>query len=1108
MDIQGEKKSIGAIAFFSRIFSSGISLSHLIISFAIIGGVAYFFGYEILANSLSGNDALNALSYITYLDKYFPRIPLWFPYQGSGVSVTLGYPQLYSYVIILLKRYSDLTYASSMAIVNFASLLIPAWGVYLFVASRLKNRTGALIAGLLFLLSPMAYIWISGAGFLAQTFSVIFVPFYLIFFDSFLDSFLVGKKAGISLSLLAIFGMLAFLSHPATGMGILAFSGLYTLGRIILGNEEDLSHRLRRGLAALVVASIAVMGLSAFWLFPLQRYLGFANRDLGVTLDTTVFAPLNFPGTLGLYSPLKYPWGDFSIYTPIWIMAFVGAIFGFFYNRKVSILGFLSLASLFFCGSTLTWQVVARLSFFIAGFLTVRPWYPLAIIINPVAAAMGAVLLARFILIPLFWLQSKAVSKFLKFFINVINSLFHSILSFVAVVFLIYLLTPLSGFKDSNKPWILPFGNSIDGINTQAIWNRHRVEKCTPSEKNPNISPLCSISYLNKYFEVNTLLAKCDSYPKDKELPLICIGQKPVTRSYKLGQEIRQETVLGYIDEKDIDNFRDFCLKDRKWPITFYPAYSPCLALGKSLLDQLSHWPGVELNRGNNDLSVFADDFGLTGEKKEILTGNAHRIDVTPHLGTAVKAWTLMNQSYMLNAYTGQLTLNKTFYSIFNDSFYDNPNTSPEVINNLAKYFGTEAVVVIASKSPIESFIKGGWERVGTEASVVFPPFKTGLVSLGDFSGILVIGNHDKGVFKQTFQIAVDGAIPLDSGIVIDGGEDVGGYSLKDLSKYSLIVLQGYRYRNRSNELAKLKDYIKSGGSVFMETGWQFVSPDWGDKQNKNNDYQISLPEPFPVEGTKWGGVGDNWLDASLDSQFSNNVQLTNFAPLIWENADWSVAYADELRDWARPIISKGGKTIMAYGQIGKGKIVWSGMNVFAHALDKKNPEEIKLLKNIFGYLLPSQNSSIQDEFSINSPQPEKVIVKLDRSVKEGESVYFRQSYFPSWQARAVSKGKIYPLKIQIAGPSFMFANLPALNRGDSIEFEFAFPREGYIGIVLSLITLVTLVIFLVDAAFLRGYLFRRVSLLVTSVANFLLKPFRGYLSGIKKDFKEEENEY
>lgn len=1094
MDILQEKKrNSGILSFFAKIFSSGISLSHLIISFAIIAIAAYFFGYDLLSNSLAGNDALSALSYITYLDKYFPKIPLWYPYQGGGVSATLGYPQLYSYVVILLKRLLGLTYASSMGVVNFAAVLLPAWGVYLFVANRLKSKTGGLLAGLFFLLSPMTYVWIWGAGFLAQTFSVIFVPFFLIFYDWFLDSSLKGRINPFILLLSSFFGALAFLSHPATGMGILAFSGLYTMGRIFLDKEGKSKEKFVRGLTTLIISSLAILGLVAFWFIPLQGYSSFANRGLKTSLDTSIFAPFEFKGTLGLYDLKRYPWGDLSIFSPIWILALVGAALGFFYNRKTTILGILAIAGLFF-SDIRAFSLIGKIWIFLATFFTLRPWYPLAVVLNPIAAGMGVFLIARLILTPLYLVGLNKLNAVLRFFIDSFRKIVHSLTTIFVAVLAFYLLMPISGFYDSATPWILPIGMTVGGEDFRGVWNGTHEERCELKDpENHKFSQLCNLPYYNKYFEMSTLFALCDRYPRDKELPIICGG--------RLDDK--------YLDDKDLVNYinQNCSEKEKKYPY-FYPNYSICLALGRTLKEQLLRWPLPELTFGQDDFSSMGNKLNVPPEKAEILYGETHRVDVTPHLGTAVKAWTVTNRSYILNAYTGQLTLNKTFFSIFNDSFYDNPNTPPEVLNNLAKYFGIEAAVVIASKSPMESFVKGGWERIGTEAAVVFPPFKTGLVSLGELPKILVIGSHDKGVFKQAFQVATSGAIPFDEGIVIDGGESIRGYSLKELSKYSLVVLQGYKYGNRARDLTTLKEYINQGGTVFIDTGWQYVSSDWGDRGNKDNNYQIDLPEPFPVTETKWGGIGKDWSNASLDSQFSNDVQLAKFAPLIWENFDWSLSYSDQLRSWAKPILGKAGKIVMAYGQIGKGKIVWSGMNIFAHSLDKKNPEEIKLLENVFEYLLPSQNSSSQDGFSISSPQPEKVIVNLGKKVEEGESVYFRENYYPSWQARAISNGKIYPLEIQVAGPSFMLASLPALNQGDKVEFEFRPPLEVYIGMVLSLITLVTLGIFLADAVFLRGYLYEKFSLLATNTSNIVLKPFRRYIGENEKDLRDEENEY
>lgn len=1092
-------------------------LIHALVAFLIIGVATYFMGFQILVNPIVGNDAVNNLTYIVYLDKYFPHIPLWFPYQGGGVSATLGYPQLYSYVVIILHRITGLTFISSMGIVNFLSLFLSAFGTYLFTAIRFNSKAGGLIAGLLFLFSPMAYIWILGAGFLAQTFSVIFVPPFLIFFDWLLDKAFKGRISISLIFLTAFFGALSFLGHPVTYMGLLSFSGVYTAGRIILEGRKNIKTYAFRGLGVFFLSVIATIGLCAFWYLPLQSYLGFANRDITQTLDTSTWAPLQFKGNLGLYGKRSgYPFVDFSIYPPIWIMSLVGVILGVFYNRKVTITGILAFASIYFTGSLTTYVFLAKFSFFIASMFTLRPWYPLSIILNPVAAAMGSVLVARLILTPVFMVEAKRMFLPIKILIKSLRISMHFLLSIILIAVAIYLLNPLEGYYNQNKPWIVPVGQTVLGINLRGIWNRSYKEKCDTA--NMGTSRLCNMPAINKYFEPNTLWALCDAYPKNKERPLICIGEKLGyktnewvewdTKAQKSYRIVQKDKINVPIESRDVDAFVASCYKGKKNTIYFYPVYSPCLALGTDIISQLKRWPVPEMSFGKDDFYSIVEHFNLPKEKSSILVDENHRIDITPHLGTAVKSWKIFYDSSILNIYTGQLSLIKSFYSIFNDNFYDGKNIEPEVVNNLAKYYGTEAVVVIASKSPMDSFKEAGWEVIGKEAAVIFPPFKTGLASIGVIPKVLVIGSQSKSVYNQVFRNAVSGSIPFDRGLLMYGGESVENYSEEDLAKFDLIIMQGYRYKNRAFALSMLKKYIMNGGSVFVDTGWQYASPDWG-KDIGGGKFGMEFQEPFPIQKTEWGGIGQDWSNAKTDAAFVDRVSVSNFGPLSWEGNDWAVASGKEIRQWAKPILAKGDSVLIAGGELEKGKIVWSGMNLIAHAEDKKSREERVFLAKIFDYLLHKKGSVMMSKLNIVSLTPEKFEAKLEKGSVKEDSIYFREAYYPTWRAYAVQSGNKIPLAIQQAGPAFMLADLPDLKPGDSVIFEFGKPIQLIQGVMISLLTLTIFLLLHIDTLLMKGIMVQKLRKTSSTVLVRLGASLTYRLEKrVKRDFTKEEEDY
>ncbi len=500
--------------------------------------------------------------------------------------------------------------------------------------------------------------------------------------------------------------------------------------------------------------------------------------------------------------------------------------------------------------------------------------------------------------------------------------------------------------------------------------------------------------------------------------------------------------------------------------------YSP-----QGILKEIKKETSSSLHFGKDNPPQELAGLDYPEDKKEIITGETHRIDVSHFLGAMVKAWKIENDSEMLNAYTGQASLIKSYYTIFSLSFdnvKNNPNPSAQTLYSLGNYFGTEAVIEDSLESSMGAFKNAGWQRYGDRTSVLFPPFKTGLVSIGNIPRVLVIGSKDKEAYKLVFRDAISGALPFDKGVLVFGSEKIGDMSPKEISSYDLVVLQGYGYKKRAEDLNMLKEYVNSGGSVFIDTGWQYVSPDWG--RNKNgNSFTTDFPDPFPVETTTWDGIGKDWSGASLDSQFSKDASVNNFGPLTWNDQDWSLAFANEARPWAKPILTKDGKILIAGGQYGKGKIVWSGFNIFAHMEDKKSNEEAKFLANIFEYLQLKSFKDDQSGFSLLRDYPDRLTINIQNSISSGESLYFREAYYPSWKAYAISNGQKIPLKINVAGPQFMLISLPGLIVGDKVVFEFGWPIELKVGILISILTIFIFVLLLLNTTIFKNRLIHSV---------------------------------
>src|SRR3989344_2098449 len=155
----------------NTLFISIWSIIYFLIGIFVIFTVSYLMGHNILDSQwFVGNDSTFALSLIYWFDKFFPQIPLWYPLQGTGVSLFHSYPMFSTFIVIILKHIAGISAIESFRIVSFSTFPLTAIGIYLFCWSRLKNQTVGLIAGIFFLLSQASWLFQALHGIFAQSF--------------------------------------------------------------------------------------------------------------------------------------------------------------------------------------------------------------------------------------------------------------------------------------------------------------------------------------------------------------------------------------------------------------------------------------------------------------------------------------------------------------------------------------------------------------------------------------------------------------------------------------------------------------------------------------------------------------------------------------------------------------------------------------------------------------------------------------------------------------------------------------------------------------------------------------------------------------------------
>ena len=277
--------------------------------------------------------------------------------------------------------------------------------------------------------------------------------------------------------------------------------------------------------------------------------------------------------------------------------------------------------------------------------------------------------------------------------------------------------------------------------------------------------------------------------------------------------------------------------------------------------------------------------------------------------------------------------------------------------------------------------------------------------------------------------------------IPLAGKEFVDSYSLEELERFDALFLYNYQYRDKEKAFELLSSYVKGGGKLLWET-------------HGSPDAVGELPAPAPVSRVGKGALDASW-DIDPNSVIGQDIDVEGFNPTTYEGGPWGISAAkqDDLRGWASPILTQEGQVLLAGGEYGQGRVVWSGFNFPYHmTYGQKNLQEAALFQQAIQWLFGDESRaapSYQAEF-IN---PEKRVVTLDSGAN---GVLFKESYFPNWKASFVTEEGNQSLPIYQAGPGMMYVPLDGDSSGRVIfEYKRAwFETAGWIITFLSVLAL------------------------------------------------------
>jgi hypothetical protein len=142
-----------------------------------------------------------------------------------------------------------------------------------------------------------------------------------------------------------------------------------------------------------------------------------------------------------------------------------------------------------------------------------------------------------------------------------------------------------------------------------------------------------------------------------------------------------------------------------------------------------------------------------------------------------------------------------------------------------------------------------------------------------------------------------------------------------------------------------IETFVRDGGRLFVETGWEYS------RYFETTD----APAFLPLDSVSWRNVGKRPSIALPASGIDlTGIASTDVGDFQYGDGTWNVSApaSSRLRSGARAVLTAGGTPLIAVSDLGRGRVVWSGMNLISHAIAKDRLAERLLFRRLFDWLL------------------------------------------------------------------------------------------------------------------------------------------------------------
>ena len=152
---------------------------------------------------------------------------------------------------------------------------------------------------------------------------------------------------------------------------------------------------------------------------------------------------------------------------------------------------------------------------------------------------------------------------------------------------------------------------------------------------------------------------------------------------------------------------------------------------------------------------------------------------------------------------------------------------------------------------------------------------------------------------------------------------------------------------------------------------------------------------PFPVTATASAQVTGEWGFRAETSPITDGIDFSAFGPPSNNGGPWTVSVAKGVPSWAHTVLGSRPGAVVVTGQLGSGRVVWSGLNLPYHVDAYRNGEESRFLTNAIAWAsrtTPQQGARSTAHFD----GPQQTTVAVDATSR---GVLFKESFFDRWHA-------------------------------------------------------------------------------------------------------------